>query len=98
MAGKTGRSIPRRRKAGLTNYHRRLKLLRSLTPRAVVRVSNTRTTCQLTKFNAGGDEVVVTMTGTDLVNKFGWPADMSKKSIPASYLVGFALGKSCHPF
>ena len=94
MAGKTGRSIPRRRKAGLTNYHRRLKLLRSLTPRAVVLVSNTRTTCQLTKFNAGGDEVVVTMTGTDLVNKFGWPADMSKKSVPASYLVGFALGKS----
>jgi len=94
MAGKTGRSIPRRRKAGLTNYHRRLKLLRSQTPRAVVRVSNTRTTCQLTKYNAGGDEVVSTMTGSDLVNKFGWPADFSQKSVPASYLVGFALGKS----
>lgn len=94
MAGKTGRSIPRRRKAGLTNYHRRLKLLRSRTSRAVVRVSNTRTTCQLTRYCSEGDEVVVTMTGTDLVKKFGWPSDYSQKSVPASYLVGYALGKS----
>ena len=94
MAGKTGRSIPRRRKAGLTNYHRRLKLLRSRTSRAVVRVSNTRTTCQLTRYSSEGDEVVVTMTGTDLVKKFGWPSDYSQKSVPASYLVGYALGKS----
>jgi large subunit ribosomal protein L18 len=29
-----------------------------------------------------------------LVKKFSWPEAMSKKSVPASYLVGFALGKA----
>ena len=37
----------RRRMKGLTDYRRRLKLLKSRKSRAVVRVSNTRTTCQL---------------------------------------------------
>ena len=47
MQGTRRRSIFRRRKAGLTDYHRRLKLLRGDKPRAVVRVSNTRVTCQI---------------------------------------------------
>ncbi|MGB2507300.1 MAG: hypothetical protein ACPIFP_06215, partial [Candidatus Poseidoniaceae archaeon] len=33
-------------------------------------------------------------TGSDLTSRYGWPADLSKKSVPASYLVGFALGKA----
>ena len=62
--------------------------------RAVVRVSNTRTSCQLVTWAKGGDVVVLNVTGNDLVKKFSWPEAMSKKSIPASYLVGFALGKA----
>ena len=94
MAGNNRRSIFRRRKAGLTDYRRRLKLLRGRKPRAVVRVSNTRTTCQLVTWAADGDLVTISMTGSDLVKKHGWPNDHSLKSVPASYLVGFAMGKA----
>ena len=94
MAGNNRRSIFRRRQAGLTDYRRRLKLLRGRKPRAVVRVSNTRTTCQLVTWAANGDLVTVSKTGSDLVKKHGWPSDGSLKSVPASYLVGFAMGKA----
>ena len=94
MRGVQRRSIFRRRKAGLTDYRRRLKLLRGRKSRAVVRISNTRTTCQLVDWAASGDLVKVTMTGSDLMKKYGWPEDFSQKSVPASYLVGFAMGKA----
>ena len=94
MRGTQRRSIFRRRKAGLTDYRRRLKLLRGRKPRAVVRVSNTRTTCQLVTWAASGDLVTVSVTGSDLSKKYGWPQDFSKKSVPASYLVGYAMGKA----
>ena len=84
----------RRRMKGLTDYRRRLKLLKSLKSRAVVRVSNTRTTCQLVDWSAGGDKVNITQTGGDLVANYGWPENLSQKNIPASYLVGFAMGKA----
>ena len=67
MRGTQRRSIFRRRKAGLTDYRRRLKLLRGRK---------------------------VTVTGSDLTKKYGWPEDFSQKSVPASYLVGFAMGKA----
>jgi len=94
MRGTRRRSIFRRRKAGLTDYRRRLKLLTGRKPRAVVRVSNTRTTRQLVTLAASGDLVTVSLTGSDLSKKFGWPDDYSKKSVPASYLVGYAMGKA----
>ena len=81
MAGNNRRSIFRRRQAGLTDYRRRLKLLRGRKPRAVVRVSNTRTTCQLVTWAADGDLVSVSKTGTDLVKKHGWPSEGSLKSL-----------------
>ena len=84
----------RRRMKGLTDYRRRLKLLKSRKSRAVVRVSNTRTTCQLVDWSAGGDKVNITQTGGDLVANYGWPENLSQKNIPASYLVGFAMGKA----
>ena len=70
MQGNRRRSVLRRRKAGLTDYRRRLRLLRSEQPRAVVRISNTRTSCQLVTWAAGGDNVAVNVTGNDLVKKF----------------------------
>jgi len=88
------RSVLRRRRAGLTDYRRRLKLLRGNKPRAVVRVSNTRTTCQLVSWAKDGDLVTATVTGSDLLKKYGWPESFSQKSVSASYLVGFAMGKA----
>ena len=70
MQGNRRRSVLRRRKAGLTDYRRRLRLLRSQQPRAVVRVSNTRTSCQLVTYAVEGDKVALNVTGNDLVKKF----------------------------
>ncbi len=93
MNGTRRRSIFRRRQSGQTDYHRRLKLLRGKKPRAVVRVSNTRVTCQMVNWSAGGDLVLASVTGSDLAKKYNWPQEFSQKSVPASYLVGYALGK-----
>jgi large subunit ribosomal protein L18 len=48
----------------------------------------------LVTWAAEGDKVALNVTGNDLVKKYSWPDNMSKKSVPASYLVGFALGKA----
>ena len=84
----------RRRMSGETDYRRRLKLLRSGNARAVVRVSNTRTVCQVVNWKVDGDKVELSMTGDDLVSRFGWPEGNSRKNVPASYLVGYAMGKA----
>lgn len=84
----------RRRMSGETDYRRRLKLLRSGNARAVVRVSNTRTVCQIVNWKVDGDKVELSMTGDDLVSRFGWPESNSRKNVPASYLVGYAMGKA----
>ena len=70
------------------------KILRGETPRAVVRISNTQTICQLVEFNPDGDIVIASVNGKTLVDKYSWPEDASRKSIPASYLTGFALAKN----
>jgi|TARA_B110000438_G_C15703079_1_gene601921 large subunit ribosomal protein L18 len=41
-----------------------------------------------------GDLVTATVTGSDLLKKYGWPESFSQKSVSASYLVGFAMGKA----
>lgn len=92
--GKNQRLRFKRRREGETDYRRRMKLLRGETPRAVVRVSNTQTTCQLVEFNPEGDIVLASVTGKTLVDKYSWPNDISRKSVPASYLTGYALAKN----
>jgi len=91
--GKSQRLRPKRRRLGKTDYHRRMRLLRSGAPRAVVRVSNTQVTCQLISYNPEGDSVVESVNGKSLVDSYSWPSDSSKKSVPACYLAGYALGK-----
>lgn len=91
--GKNQRLRFKRRRDGETDYRRRMKLLRGETPRAVVRISNTQTICQLVEFNPDGDIVIASVNGKALVDKYSWPEDASRKSIPASYLTGFALAK-----
>ena len=92
--GPRQRNQYRRRVSGETDYRRRLKLLKSGQVRAVVRISNTRAVCQIVSWDKDGDKVQVSATGDDLVSKYGWPEGNSRKNIPASYLTGFALGKS----
>lgn len=94
VQGRRKRLAYRRRRSGETDYHRRSRLLRARKPRAVVRVSNTQITCQLVNYLASGDEVLVNVNGNTLVKKYAWPESSSRKSLPASYLVGYAMGKA----
>jgi large subunit ribosomal protein L18 len=71
-----------------------MRMLRGGSVRAVVRVSNTQTICQLVDYQSGGDEILVSIDGRTLVDKIKWPMDASRKSVPASYLTGFAMGKA----
>ena len=91
--GKSQRLRPKRRRQGKTDYHRRLRLLRSGAPRAVVRVSNTQVICQLVSYYPGGDAILHSVNGKSLTDSCAWPEDASKKSIPACYVAGYALGK-----
>jgi len=92
-SGKNQRLRYKRRENGLTDYRRRLRMLRGGLPRAVVRVSNTQVTCQVVEYAPGGDKVIVEVKTSSLTEKHGWPIDASRKSVPASYLTGFAAGK-----
>ena len=92
--GKNQRLRYKRRRNGETDYRRRMRMLRGGSARAVVRVTNTQTICQLVDYETSGDKVTVSIDGKMLVNKFDWPLDASRKSVPASYLSGYAMGKA----
>ncbi|MDD5181557.1 MAG: 50S ribosomal protein L18 [Candidatus Nanoarchaeia archaeon] len=79
----------RRKQAGLTNYDKRLKLIKSGMPRLVVRKSNNATVCQVVEYADNGDRTVAAATSLSL-KKLGYKAHT--KNIPASYLTGYMCG------
>ncbi|MFO8020338.1 MAG: 50S ribosomal protein L18 [Promethearchaeia archaeon] len=81
----------RRRVEGKTNYHRRLKLIKSRKLRLVIRVSSNHARVQVVKSKIGGDEVLVSAFSKELVNDYGWDANTG--NIPAAYLTGYLAGK-----
>ena len=80
----------RRRREGKSDYYKRLKLLKSNKPRAVVRISLKNVNIQFTKFDMNGDNIVVSATAKELKKK-GWK--WSTSNTPAAYLAGIAAGK-----
>ena len=80
-----------RRRKGITNYRKRLALLKSGLPRAVVRFTNSKVTIQISNFEGKGDRVLASASSADL-DKMGWKN--SKTNIPASYLSGKLAGKN----
>lgn len=80
----------RRRREGRTDYRRRLRLLRSGEPRAVVRKSLNQTHVQIVAYEAGGDRVLVSAVSGEL-RKLGWSAGTG--NIPAAYLTGLLAGR-----
>lgn len=80
----------RRRREARTNYHQRLRLLKSGKPRLVARKSNQQTRAQLIVTGPNGDETVASATTNDL-EEFGWEAPTS--NIPGAYLTGLLAGK-----
>lgn len=79
-----------RRRKGITNYRKRLALLKSGVPRAVVRLTNSKIMIQITNFSIKGDRVLASATSNDL-ESMGWKN--SKKNIPAAYLSGMLAAK-----
>jgi len=79
-----------RRRKGITNYRKRLALLKSGVPRAVIRITNAKVMVQITDFSVKGDNVLAAATSSDLVS-MGWKS--SKTNIPASYLSGMLAAK-----
>jgi large subunit ribosomal protein L18 len=88
------RTLKRRRKERKTDYGKRFKLLRSGRSRIVFRKSNRYIIAQYILCKEAKDEVKLGVTSRNLLN-YGWQEKFkgSLKSIPASYLTGFLIGK-----
>ncbi|MFX1338228.1 MAG: 50S ribosomal protein L18 [Promethearchaeota archaeon] len=84
------RVAKRRRYEGKTNYHRRLKLLKSRKLRIVIRASNNHMVVQFVESKKGGDKVLVSAFSKELLKKYNYNANTG--NIPASYLTGYLAG------
>lgn len=80
----------RRRFEGKTDYHKRMKLLKSRKLRVVIRASNNNIRAQFVQSKLGGDKVLISAFSKELPSKYGWNA--STGNIPASYLTGYLAG------
>jgi large subunit ribosomal protein L18 len=88
MANKSTYRVAYRR-SKLTNYHKRLRLLKSGMTRLVIRKSNNATLCQMIEYTEKGDKTIVTATSLDLT-KYGYKGHTG--NIPAAYLTGYMCG------
>jgi large subunit ribosomal protein L18 len=80
----------RRKRQGITDYKKRMKLLLGSKPRLVVRKSLKHITMQLIEFQPNGDKVLLTASSKELA-KHGWKGSTSNLS--AAYLTGYLLAK-----
>ena len=80
----------RRRVEGKTDYHKRLKLLKSRKLRVVIRASNNHIRVQIIKSALSGDKILVSAYSQELTSKYKWNA--STGNIPAAYLTGYLAG------
>jgi len=88
------KTLKRRRRERKTDYNIRIKLLKAEVPRVIFRKSNKYIIAQYVISSEARDKIVTGVTSKVLL-KYAWPEDMkgSLKSLPASYLTGFFLGK-----
>ncbi len=88
------KTLKRRRKEHKTDYLKRIKLLKSGSPRVVFKKTNKYIIAQYVKSKEAQDEIKMGITSKILL-KYGWPKEFggSLKSIPASYLTGLLIGE-----
>lgn len=79
----------RRRRKGLTNYKKRLALLKSGKLRFVVRKSNNATTCQIIEYYPDGDKTLISSSSL-ILKKYGYKGNCG--NVPAAYLTGLMCG------
>ncbi|MBU5575290.1 MAG: 50S ribosomal protein L18 [Candidatus Aenigmatarchaeota archaeon] len=85
------RKIPhRRRREQKTDYRKRLALLKSKLPRAVIRKSLSHMNVQIIEYNKNGDKTLVGVK-SNILKKFNW--NFGTGNIPAAYLTGLLAGK-----
>ena len=84
----------RRRREYKTDYGKRIKILKGKVPRIIFRKSNRYVIAQYISSKQAQDKIEFGENSKNLL-KYGWPKDFkgSLKSIPASYLTGFLIGK-----
>lgn len=80
----------RRRRQGLTDYRKRLALVKSGKARLVVRKSNSSIYAQVIEFRPTGDATLASASGADL-RALGWKGSLG--NLPAAYLVGLLAAK-----
>ena len=79
----------KRRRQNLTNYAKRLALLKSMKPRMVVRKSNRSVLAHFVSYAENGDVTVAAASSRELA-KFGWHGS---SNTPTAYLTGLLAGK-----
>ena len=79
----------RRKRKGLTDYKKRLNMLKSKKDRLVVRLSNKHILVQLVRYSQNGDIILSSAHSAEL-KKFGWAYNTS--NMPATYLTGLLCG------
>jgi large subunit ribosomal protein L18 len=90
MASGPRYTVPmRRRREGRTDYHQRLRLLKSGKPRLVARKSNKHVRAQLVITSPQGDQTVASAHSSDL-REYGWEAPTG--NMPTAYLTGLLAG------
>ncbi len=80
----------RRRSEGKTDYRKRLKLLLSHKPRAVIRLTNRYVIAQLVEYRPEGDVTLASAHSKELA-EFGWKG--GTRNLCSAYLVGYLLGR-----
>jgi len=79
----------RRRRKNLTNYAKRLALVKGGSPRLVVRKSSSGVLVQFIDFTAKGDRIIASAHSRSL-SKYGWAP---RCNAPTAYLCGLLAGK-----
>jgi len=79
----------RRRRQSLTNYAKRLALVKAELPRMVVRKSRKGVLVQFVQFSPEGDNVLACAKSSQL-SKFGW---CPRRNTPSAYLTGMLAAK-----
>lgn len=84
----------RRRRENKTDYLKRLEMLKSEKPRVVFRRTNRYIIAQYIKSEEAKDKAIITIDSKKLLD-YGWPKEFSGslKSLSASYLTGYLIGK-----
>ena len=80
----------RRRREARTDYHQRLRLLKSGKPRLVARKSNKHARAQLVTTGPEGDRTVAAARSDELA-EHGWEGPTG--NLPAAYLTGLLAGR-----